>query len=306
MHYIYKIENKINHKVYIGQTINFKERMYQHKYLRTDVKPQMIDLAINKYGVDNFTYIIIDQADTPEEADIKEKQYIIEYDCLKPKGYNILKGGRYQRGAWNTKEVNMYDLKGIFLESFECARVLSEKYPKYQEETIKICCRKRAYYKDKIFRFSNGDYSNLGIEIKKKHHRSRKIYQYDLNGNLIGEYESLSIASKQTNTNRTSISSCLSGKYQVANNFMWFYEKQKDKPFIKERREFGNKGFTVIQKKDGKIINTYVSTVEAVKSLGLEKTKYKQLCKCISENKMFYGFEWEKVKTVPSLKKRKV
>ena len=291
MHYIYKIENKINHKVYIGQTIDFKERMYQHKKMRKDTKPQMIDLAINKYGVDNFTYIIIDQAETPEEADIKEKQYIIEYDCLKPKGYNILKGGRYQRGAWNTKEVNMYTLQGIFLESFECARVLSEKYPKYQEETIKICCRKENYYKDRLFRFSNGDYSNLDVEFKRQNPRCKKIYQYDLEGNLIGEYESLTIASKKTNTNRPSISSCLSGKYQVANNFMWFYEKQKDKPFIKERREFGNKGFTVIQKKDGKIINTYVSTVEAVKSLGLEKTKYKQLCKCISKNKMFYGFE---------------
>lgn len=306
MHYIYKIENKINKKIYIGQTINFKKRINEHKSGRknTDIhKNQIIDKSIKKYGKNNFLYTIIDQAKSQDEADYKEKMYISKYDCLVPKGYNILKGGRSQQGAWNMKEVNMYDLDGNFLESFECARILSEKYPEYKEANIKDCCRKNTYYKNKIFRYSNKDYSNLDIKICKKSPRAKKVYQYDLQGNLIGEYSSLITASKKTNTSRTSISSCLSGKYQMANGFIWFYEKPKEKPEINKRKLPGNKGFTIIQKKQGKVINTFVSTVEAVEHLGLEKNKYKQLCKCINKNKEFYGFEWEKVKTVPSLKK---
>ena len=87
---------------------------------------------------------------------------------------------------------------------------------------------------------------------------------------------------------------------------MWFYEKLNFNPKLDKRKLSGNKGFTIIQKKQGKIVATFVSTIEAVETLGLEKRKYKQLCKCINKNKEFYGYEWEKVKTVPSLQKRKV
>lgn len=298
MHYIYKIKNKINNKIYIGQTIDYKKRINNH--INTS-KNQIVDMAIKKYGKDNFTFIIIDKAENQKEADQKERYYIEKYDCIIPKGYNVLKGGRFQQGSWNMKEVNMYDLNGVFLESFECARVLSEKHVNYKEAGIKKSCRNNTYYKDKLFQYSNGDYSNLNIKISKKSHRCKKVYQYDLEGNFINEYQSLIEASEKTKTSRTGISSCINGSNQIANGFMWFDEKQKEKPKINRRRMSGNKGFTIIQKKEGKIVNTFVSTVEAVEKLGLEKSKYKQLCKCIKKNKQFYGFEWEKVKTVPSL-----
>ena len=309
MYYIYKIQNKINNKIYIGQTVNFKKRINQHKNIRKNEKNsknQIIDKAIQKYGKENFTYEIIDCANNQEEIDIKERTYIQKYDCIKPKGYNILIGGRSQQGSWNMKEVNMYDLNGNFLEKFECSRVLSEKYLKYKEQGIKKSCRTKTYYKDRIFRYSNGDYSNLNIKIIKESARAKKVFQYDLKGNFINEFKSVIDASKKTNTNRTSISLCLNGTYQIANGYMWFYEKLNFNPKLDKRKLSGNKGFTIIQKKQGKIVATFVSTIEAVETLGLEKRKYKQLCKCINKNKEFYGYEWEKVKTVPSLQKSKV
>lgn len=43
----------------------------------------------------------------------------------------------------------------------------------------------------------------------------------NLEGNFIKEFNSISEASKKTNTNRTSLSQCLNGKLKSANKFIW-------------------------------------------------------------------------------------
>ena len=52
---IYKIENKINHKVYIGQSKNPYERFKQHCYRKSKYKSLIYD-AIQKYGKENFSF----------------------------------------------------------------------------------------------------------------------------------------------------------------------------------------------------------------------------------------------------------
>ena len=57
---IYKIENLLNGKVYIGQSINIEHRIYRHKknYLNQNrvefTKP--LYRAFRKYGIDNFSF----------------------------------------------------------------------------------------------------------------------------------------------------------------------------------------------------------------------------------------------------------
>ena len=52
---IYKFENKINGKVYIGQTIQkLSKRISSHKYPSGN-KNLPIDAAIKKYGIENFS-----------------------------------------------------------------------------------------------------------------------------------------------------------------------------------------------------------------------------------------------------------
>lgn len=54
-----------------------------------------ICLAIGKYGIDNFSFEIIDEVKTQGEADEKERYYIEYYHCLTSEyGYNITKGGK--------------------------------------------------------------------------------------------------------------------------------------------------------------------------------------------------------------------
>ena len=62
---IYKLTNKINNKVYIGQSINIENRFQQHKNncLNENLKDYNTKFyrALRKYGVENFTFEIIEE-----------------------------------------------------------------------------------------------------------------------------------------------------------------------------------------------------------------------------------------------------
>jgi group I intron endonuclease len=92
---IYKITNKIDGKIYIGQTIRkIKERWENHKtvskYLRRDT---YLYRAIRKYGPENFTIEEIDGANSMSELNYKEWLLIHKFNSLAPNGYNLREGG---------------------------------------------------------------------------------------------------------------------------------------------------------------------------------------------------------------------
>ena len=67
---IYKITNKINSKVYIGQTIHtLNYRKNQHlKCARNYIDNcRLLNKALRKYGFDNFKWEIIDETSNQEE-----------------------------------------------------------------------------------------------------------------------------------------------------------------------------------------------------------------------------------------------
>lgn len=93
---IYKITNKLDGKIYIGQATNLERRINEHKQQRT----QTIDNYINVLGVDNFDFEILEEC-SKEELDAKERDYIKKYNS-QDNGYNIQHGGyNNSRGAGN-------------------------------------------------------------------------------------------------------------------------------------------------------------------------------------------------------------
>jgi group I intron endonuclease len=94
IHSLYLIRNLLNNKVYIGQTINIKDRWKNHIYLSNNNSKQYIHRAINKYGLDNFEFIIISSSKTQEDANEAERILILQYNSTnKNYGYNIALGG---------------------------------------------------------------------------------------------------------------------------------------------------------------------------------------------------------------------
>jgi group I intron endonuclease len=87
---IYQITNKLTNDFYIGKTKNQQERFYRHKYNATNNKSQTyIHRAMRKYGVENFTFSVLEQVESPEFLNQREMYWI---DQLKPK-YNMTRGG---------------------------------------------------------------------------------------------------------------------------------------------------------------------------------------------------------------------
>ena len=285
---IYLIKNMINNKMYVGQTINYEKRMKEHKHGRNKGSISLIDKAIKKYCVDNFEFSIIDYAYSQDEADQLERKYIKIFDCITPKGYNILKGGKFKSGSWNQKKVYMYDLKGNYIREFESASELERLSNSfYLRHGITDCCRgKISRYKDKIFRFEKVVVDKYK---KPKSARNRKVYQFDFDGNLLNSYESLQEASKKTNTSRSSISSCLTGTYKTANGFLWSYTIEPPKIEMSITRT------KIIQLNDrNEIIGEYCSCSDAERKLSLKPKAYKVIYKYLDKDKRVYGFYWKK------------
>ena len=92
---VYKIENKINGLVYIGQSINIKKRWSRHKReLNNNIHGNAhLQRAWNKYGSKSFSFELI-KACKPRYLDRFEKLYIRIFDSMNyNKGYNNDSGG---------------------------------------------------------------------------------------------------------------------------------------------------------------------------------------------------------------------
>lgn len=94
--FIYKITNITNNKIYIGQVYNksVQDRFNRHVKDASPKSKSYIDRAIAKYGKDNFIVEQIDEANSLDELNQKEKQWIAFYKSTnKNIGYNLTDGG---------------------------------------------------------------------------------------------------------------------------------------------------------------------------------------------------------------------
>lgn len=95
---IYKITNKINNKIYIGQSVNIQQRFYTHcSDALTKQDNNYFHNAIRKYGKENFYIEIIEEC-LEEELNNKEIYWIKYYNATdKNIGYNSSIGGEGNR-----------------------------------------------------------------------------------------------------------------------------------------------------------------------------------------------------------------
>lgn len=96
MAYIYKITNLINQKVYIGKTElpNPEDRWKEHKKeaTRERSKTRAIYSALNKYGIENFSFEIIEEIIDNSLLCEREIYWIAKYNSYY-EGYNETLGG---------------------------------------------------------------------------------------------------------------------------------------------------------------------------------------------------------------------
>ena len=141
---VYIHRNTVNNKAYIGQTMNIKERWKPKNYRHN---PHFYS-AIKKYGWDKFEHIIFASDLSLEEANRIEKLLIALFDTTNREvGYNIRlggdSGGKFPEetirrmsaahkgtntGASNprARKIEMYDLDGNFIRTWDCIKPAAE------------------------------------------------------------------------------------------------------------------------------------------------------------------------------------
>lgn len=104
---IYCIENLINHKKYIGLSVDIRDRWRRHvSELRLDShENDYLQKSWNVYGQDSFSFSILEECSEPQLND-KERYYIEKYNTLdRDYGYNLKSGGQdYNRFTDELKE----------------------------------------------------------------------------------------------------------------------------------------------------------------------------------------------------------
>ena len=135
MGYIYKITNKINQKFYIGQTVKERptDRFSQHKYLARHPEQEhgnsisLLHQSMAKYGVDNFTFEIIEQVDD-DKLNEREQYWIKELNSFVPSGYNLTKGGDGSKGYSRSQTAEERQNRS------ESAKKYYEEHPEAKEQ----------------------------------------------------------------------------------------------------------------------------------------------------------------------------
>lgn len=113
-YYLYKITNSINEKVYIGVTKNPKDRRKCHFFNRSQKSRSLIKNAIDKYGADNFEFILMCSGERDYIFDL-EARAVEVYGAMAPHGYNIKPGGE---GGPGHSVFTRVDDKPIYVTGF--------------------------------------------------------------------------------------------------------------------------------------------------------------------------------------------
>lgn len=97
--YIYKIVNKLNEKWYIGKRIYWGVNPNNDSYMGSG---KLIKIAIEKYGIENFSKEILEFCENEKELSSREAFYVNEDVVQNKKSYNITLGGH---GGWLGDEI---------------------------------------------------------------------------------------------------------------------------------------------------------------------------------------------------------
>lgn len=302
MGFIYKITNKITNEIYIGQTkktvhYRFLEHFRQAK-TEAEGKRKLTHFhaALNKYGQENFIVETIEECDN-NLLNEKEIYWIKYYDSYN-NGYNSTTGGQNKNNSFSTKMVLQYGLNGEYIQMFENAEEAAN-FINGDTHSIRLCCNPN--YPLKSYKQYQWRYFELNFPLHIQSVTgtsgipSKKVIQYDKQGNILNIFKNAPEASKNTGINRRSIAFVCEHVQKTAGGFQWRYENDTDIPQdleIVRLAKYCNPLVPIIQKdKNGLIIQEWNSIIEAGNILMLDKRKIGDVCE--GKQGIYHNFKWE-------------
>lgn len=210
---IYKIENIINNKIYIGSTKkSFKIRFNAHKNLlrRNKHENPILQNSWNKYGEDNFVFSVLFEFENISEKDLLllEKKEIEKHKSNnRLLGYNICNVGKSRIGTkWSeeSKKKRMGDGNPMFGKGHLRIGKLNPMFGKSLTKE----------HKQKMSKSLTG--------IKKPiigEKLSKPVVQLNKNGNFVNEFKSFKEATEKTKI--LHIGEVCNGLRKTAGGYKW-------------------------------------------------------------------------------------
>lgn len=330
-YYVYVWFYKKDKKVfYVG-----KGTKYRYRSKKRD-NPKLVEI-INSFDCDSK---IIEGNLSEKEAFDLEKEMIKYYKELGHPLINISEGGHMppshlgKKRTERTKEKMRKSIKKYHIDNPDIAKNQSKKMKEFLKtdegknfQRKSIESRRTENFRKKqsvICREANNKPEYIAKQSKivkemweseeyreshsgENNHRAQAVKQYDLNGNFIAEYVTMTEASKNTGVSVSKISSVARGVRKTAGGYTWEYVndkklKMKKTSFIYDVEKDKNAIPIIQYKKDGTFVSEYLSIADATR-----KNNYKNRTNIISnlkgKTKSAYGYVWKykQDNTVPSL-----
>ena len=226
---IYKITNPKG-KVYIGQSIDVNKRVKDYNNPQAYQTGKKILNSILKYGIENHEIDIIEECNR-ENLNDREVFWIKEYNSVE-EGLNIQSGGesykmeqstkeliRQKMIGKNTRKITQYSTTLDFIQVWDSIREAEDEYGK----GIKNVLAKKTYTAGGFIWRYEGEVVDYRDLPPKHHHNSKSVIQYDLEGNIVKEWNSLMDVERAKGWKSANISSAMSKKHpqKTAFGFIW-------------------------------------------------------------------------------------
>lgn len=171
---IYKITNKINGKVYIGQTIHSIEYRFSKHCLKSQNGCVVLHNAITKYGKENFKVELIEEVPI-EKLDEREIYWISYYKSTNRKfGYNILLGGNLGRKGFSKLSKEDID-KLIELDKQGVSHIELGNLFNIDRKTVTTILKRESNYNPKFKRLKERDDIEQIKEFLKTNPTSKEV-----------------------------------------------------------------------------------------------------------------------------------
>lgn len=221
MYCVYCYINNINNKRYIGQTKDVKRRCKISNYKGCT----KFYRALQKYGLENFTFVILEDNLSLEEANKKEEYYISLFNTVED-GYNLKSGGlnnvystesrqKMSNSCSSKRKIQCVET-GIIYDS---AKEIERQLGFANTNIISACLGKliTAYGYHWIF---------IDSPIEQKKDKRKKEVICIETGEI---FESAAAAARAKKCSRPNISHCCAGKLSSAGGYTWkFYIKDEE------------------------------------------------------------------------------
>lgn len=232
---IYKITSPSG-KIYIGQTTNYPKRHNAYKNHKCKRQPKLF-ASIEKYGFINHTIEIIKECKV-EDLNYYERYYQEYYE-------SVLNGLNLRYTATTDKSGFMSEESKKKMSDSGKGKIITEEWRKnlglvwlgrnHTEETKKKMSDAAKGKKKSPEHIAKIQATLKSMQMPKRSEetkalqslnngKSKKVNQYDLQGNFINQFRSASQAGRELGVKSSNISSCALGKIKTGGGFIWKYE----------------------------------------------------------------------------------